>query len=84
MFNNFFHHPQQYTALNLAVKACDVDTVRYLVDKGADINIKDDNGVSECDYNVNHKQCYKLGSLVTGLEYEMEWWNGKWNEMMYS
>ena len=55
MFNNFFHHPQQYTALNLAVKACDVDTVRYLVDKGADINIKDDNGVSECDYNVNHK-----------------------------
>ena len=22
----------------------------------------------------------KLASLITGLEYGMEWWNGKWNE----
>ena len=32
-----------------------MDIVRYLVDKGADINIKDENWVSEQDYTADCK-----------------------------
>ena len=43
-FLNFFH---QYTPLFVAAAKNHVDTVRYLVDKGADMNVKAENGVSE-------------------------------------
>ena len=36
----------QMTYLHLAVEVGHMKTVKYLVDKGADINIKDDLGVS--------------------------------------
>ena len=34
------------THLHLAVEGNHMNTVKYLIDKGADINIKDDSGVS--------------------------------------
>ena len=37
----------QYTPLFVAAAMNHVDTVRYLVDKGADINVKTKNGVRE-------------------------------------
>ena len=39
--------PHQMTSLHFAALGGHVDTVRYLVDKGADTNIKDGHGVSE-------------------------------------
>ena len=30
-----------------------VDTVRYLVNKEANVNIQDNNGVSECEYTAD-------------------------------
>jgi len=38
------------TYLHLAVKGGHMKTVKYLVEKEADINIKDDHGVSVWDY----------------------------------
>ena len=43
------------TPLHLAARRGHVDIVRYLVDKGADINIKDENWVSEQDYTADCK-----------------------------
>ena len=43
-FLNSFH---QYTPLFVAAAKNHVDTVRYLVDKGADMNVKAENGVRE-------------------------------------
>ena len=40
----------QQTPLHIAVKQFRVKTVECLVDKGADINSKDNAGVSMCDY----------------------------------
>ena len=36
--------------MHVAAESGNFDKVRYLVDKGADVNIKDSDGVSECDY----------------------------------
>lgn len=47
----------QQTPLHVAARNGKADTVRYLVDKGADINIKDDDGVSESDY---HSLCVNV------------------------
>ena len=41
-----FFSLQQMTDLHLEVKGGHMNTVKYLVDKGASINIKDDHGVS--------------------------------------
>ena len=44
----FFNSSHQRTPLHWAADRGDVDTVRYLFDKGAEINIKDHSvGVSE-------------------------------------
>ena len=43
----------QATPLHVAAESGNVDTVSYLGDKGADINIKDGDGVSECDYTAD-------------------------------
>ena len=40
------------TPLHSAARRCDVDMARYLVEQGADINIKDENEVSEWDYTA--------------------------------
>ena len=67
----------------MAVIACDVDTVRYLVDKGADTKIKD-YVVSECDCNVDYKQCcrFNVSNCWTGIWNAIEW-NGmvEWRMM---
>ena len=42
-----FNSPHQHTPLFAAALNNHVDTVRCLVDKGADINVKDENEVSE-------------------------------------
>ena len=43
----FLNSPYQLTPLHMAAHAGHVDTVRCLVDKGADTNIKNRRGVSE-------------------------------------
>ena len=43
----FINSPHQHTPLHLAALGGRVDTVRCLVDKGADTSIKDGSGVSE-------------------------------------
>ena len=43
------------TPLHCAAHQGHVDIVWYLVDKGADINIKDENRVSERDYTADCK-----------------------------
>ena len=40
----------QWTPLLVSVERGNTEALRYLVDKGADINIKDDDGVSEVGY----------------------------------
>ena len=45
--------PNQDTPLHLAVLNGHTDTVQYLTEKGADINIKDNDGVSESDCNAD-------------------------------
>lgn len=42
----FIYYSNQKTPLHLAAVEGHVDTVKYLVNKGVDINIKDINGVS--------------------------------------
>ena len=51
----------QRTALHQAAVAGHVDTVRCLAEKGADINIKDCDGVSEGHYSAD---CESLISLL--------------------
>ena len=52
----FFNNSHQGTPLHLAAEAGHMDIVRYLVEKGADINIKDDIfKVSEREYTANCK-----------------------------
>ena len=46
----FINSPYQWTPLQFAACEDRVDTVRCLVDKGADLNIKDKFGVSEWSY----------------------------------
>ena len=41
-----FYSPHQFTPLHSAAEEGHVDIVRYLVDKGADLNVKDEIGVS--------------------------------------
>ena len=41
------------TPLHCAAPHGHVDVVRYLVDKGADLNIKDEDGVSEQEYTAD-------------------------------
>ena len=51
----FIHYSNQKTPLHLAAVEGHVDTVKYLVNKGVDINIKDINGVSEWEYTAGYK-----------------------------
>ena len=49
----FFISPYQLTPLHVAARAGHMDTVRCLVDKGADVNIQNNKGVSECEYTAD-------------------------------
>ena len=52
----FFNNFHQGTPLHLAAEAGHMDIVRHLVEKGADINIKDDTfEVSEREYTGDCK-----------------------------
>ena len=51
--NCFFNSPNQWAPLHQAALGDHVDTVRCLVDKGADINLKDIRGVSKCESMVD-------------------------------
>ena len=51
----FVYSSYQMTSLHLAAHEGHVDIVRYLVDKGADANIKDNRGVSEREYTADCK-----------------------------
>ena len=56
MFNFFFiYSPHQRTPLHSAAEAGHVDIARYLVEQGADLNIKDEIGVSEREYTADCK-----------------------------
>ena len=50
-----FYSPHQSTPLHKAANEGHVHIVRYLVEQGADINIKDVNGVSEQQYTADCK-----------------------------
>ena len=53
-FNYFVLH--QRTPLHLAAEQGRFENILgYLLDKGADINIKDNDGVNTCNYTVNNK-----------------------------
>ena len=43
----FVYSPHQWTPLHSAAQKGHVNIASYIVDKGADLNIKDNNGVSE-------------------------------------
>ena len=43
----FVLSPHQMTPLHWAADGGRVDTVKYLIEKGAEVNSKDDDGVSE-------------------------------------
>ena len=51
----FVHSPHQSTLLHRAARNGHVDIVRCLVEQGADINIKDNHGVSEQQYTAGCK-----------------------------
>ena len=51
----FIYSPHQKSSLHIAAEAGHVDTVRCLVDKGADLNIKDGNKVREQEYSADSK-----------------------------
>ena len=51
----FVYSSYQWTPLHWAAKAGHVDIARYLVDKGADLNIKDGTFVSEQEYTADCK-----------------------------
>ena len=59
----FFNSPHQGTPLHWAADRGNVDTVRCLFDKGAEINIKADHnvGVSEWEYTAD----FKLALLIS-------------------
>ena len=51
----FVHSPHQSTPLHKAADKGLVHVVRCLVEQGADINIKDNDGVSEREYTADCK-----------------------------
>ena len=51
----FVYSPHQWTPLHEAARKGHVDIVRYLVEQGADINIKDEDEVSEWEYTADCK-----------------------------
>ena len=48
------YSPHQATPLHLASQNGHLDTVQHLVGAGANLYIKDDAGVSECDYSTDY------------------------------
>ena len=51
----FIYFPHQRTPLHSAAEAGHVDKVGYLVEQGADLNIKDTHGVSKRGYTADCK-----------------------------
>ena len=51
----FIYSPHQHIPLYHAACLGHVDIVRYLVDKGADLNIKNNSGISELEYTADCK-----------------------------
>ena len=52
---NLVYSSHQWTPLHFAAREGHVDIVRYLVDKDADLNIKNEDGVSEREYTADCK-----------------------------
>ena len=52
---NLVYSSHQWTPLHFAAREGHVDIVRYLVDKVADLNIKNEDGVSEREYTADCK-----------------------------
>ena len=53
--STFIYSSHQHTPLHNAARDGHVDIVRYLVEQDVDINIKDQNGVSEQEYTADCK-----------------------------
>ena len=60
MLNFLFFSSHQLTPLYWAAHGGHVDIVRYLVEQGADPNIKDEDEVSEREYIADCKLVYQF------------------------
>ena len=60
--NKYLSPLHQWTPLYMAAEGGHEEMVRFLVDKGADINIKDNNGVS-----ILPRVNYSITSLIQGV-----------------
>ena len=62
-----FLYPHQRTPLHQAAYRGNTDIVQYLTEKGADINIKDDNGVSGGDCNADQSLSSQVPDKGSGI-----------------
>ena len=59
--------PHQDTPLHCALKGGHTDSVQYLIDKGAGINVKNKRGVSEWDCNADQSLSTQVSDKGSGI-----------------
>ena len=59
--------PYQDTPLHMAAHNGHTDTLQYLIDQGAGINVKNNHGVSEWDYNADFSLTTQVPDKGSGI-----------------
>ena len=67
----FFDSPHQVTPLHIAANSGQVETVRWLVEQGADVNIQTNEGVGEYEYTAHFKLVLMLRVSFQLLDHEV-------------